>query len=62
VNRAPTLSGGESYYTEYRSVLFDAGRMVLLGSSVDDTTSIGDFDGVVTRMQSDPVFADGFDD
>lgn len=58
---APTTGGGISYHTEFNAVLFDRNRMVLTGSSVDNTTAASDFDAVITRMQSDLIFADGFE-
>jgi len=57
---APTSGTGTSYYTEFKDVLFDQNRMVLMGSSADSTTSANDLDTVVTRMQSDLIFFDGF--
>ncbi len=62
VGYAPTSGGaGISYYTEFSGVLFDQGRTVLVGSSADSTTTTTDLDTVVTRMQSDRIFVDGFD-
>lgn len=58
---APTSGNGASYDTEFNGVLFDQDRMVLVGSSVDNTTAVNDFDAVITRMQSDRIFADGFE-
>jgi uncharacterized delta-60 repeat protein len=58
---APTSGGGASYYSEFNGVLFDRDRMVLAGSSVDSTAAVSDFDAVITRMQSDLIFADGFE-
>lgn len=57
--RAPTLSGNASYYTEFNKVLLDAGKPLLLGSSVDSTSAATDFDGILTRLQSDLIFASG---
>lgn len=57
--RAPTLSGASSYYTEFNKVLLDAGKPLLLGSSVDSTSAATDFDGILTRLQSDLIFANG---
>lgn len=58
---APTTAGTNSYYTEFSGVVFDGMRPVVLGSSVDSTTTTSDFDGVVTRLLSDTIFAHGFD-
>jgi hypothetical protein len=33
----------------------------MLGSAVDHTTSVTDFDGILTRLHSDLIFANGFD-
>lgn len=57
--RAPTLSGNSSYYTEFNKVMLDAGKPLLLGSSVDSTSAATDFDGILTRLQSDMIFANG---
>ncbi|TDR45782.1 putative delta-60 repeat protein [Tahibacter aquaticus] len=57
--RAPTLSGGSSFATEFSKVLVDAGKPVLFGSSPDSTTGLTDYDGVLTRLQSDLIFASG---
>jgi len=58
---APTLGGTQtSYYSEFKGVLFDHNRTVLMGSASDSTTSANDLDVVVTRRQSDLIFFDGF--
>lgn len=57
---APTSTGADSFYTEFNGVLFDAGRPVVLGSSVDNTSSLNDFDGVIMRIRADLIFANGF--
>jgi len=58
---AGLTSGSEiSYFSEFKGVLFDDNRMVLMGSAADNTTSANDLDVVVTRRQSDLIFFDGF--
>ena len=57
--RAPTASGGVSFATEFSKVLVDAGKPVLFGSSPDNATALTDYDGVLTRLQSDLIFANG---
>lgn len=63
IHYAPTSSGGSigSNYTEFKGILFDQNRMVLVGSSSDSTSSANDLDVVVTRMTSDLIFFDGFE-
>ena len=58
---APTSAGADSFYTELNGVLFDAGRAVVLGSSVDNTGALSDFDGVIARIRADLIFANGFE-
>lgn len=61
---AAPASTGDSAYTRFTRVLFDGAQPVLLGSSVDSTTSATtDFDGVITRFSSstDTIFANGFE-
>lgn len=58
---APTSSGANSFYTGLNGVLFDAGRAVVLGSSVDNASALSDFDGVIMRMRADLIFANGFE-
>lgn len=56
--RAPTSAGTDSSDTGFDDVLVDGGgRPVLVGTSLDST---GDTDGIVARLQSDLIFADGF--
>lgn len=57
--RAPTLSGTLSFSTEITKVLIDVGRPVLYGSSPDNASSATDYDGVLTRLMSDLIFASG---
>lgn len=56
---APTLAGANSVYTEFSKVMLDAGKPLLLGSSVDSASAVTDFDGILTRLQSDLIFANG---
>lgn len=62
--RAPA-EGGPSYRTGFQRVLFDRARPVLFGRSPDDTASLTDFDGILTRLQTtidtSQVFADHFE-
>jgi uncharacterized delta-60 repeat protein len=58
---APTSSSASSFYTELSGVLFDAGRAVVLGSSVDNASALSDFDGVIMRIRADLIFANGFE-
>lgn len=60
VEYAPTLGTGISWYTELTDVLYDGARAVLAGSAVDSTTVVNDFDAVVTRLQTDMIYANGF--
>ncbi|RYD14742.1 MAG: hypothetical protein EOP90_12400 [Lysobacteraceae bacterium] len=55
---APTSAGPGSSDTGFADVLIDAGRPVLVGTSLD---SLGDTDGVIMRLQSDLLFTDSFD-
>jgi uncharacterized delta-60 repeat protein len=52
---------GSSYYTTFEQVRFDGFRPVILGSAVDNSAAISDSDAVLTRLQSDAIFADGYD-
>ena len=54
----PTSAGPGSSDTGFTDVLIDAGRPVLVGTSLD---SLGDTDGVIMRLQSDLLFTDSFD-
>lgn len=58
---APTSSSAISYFSEFKGVLFDQNRMVLMGSASDNATSASDLDVVITRRQSDLIFFDGFE-
>lgn len=55
--RAPTISGSLSASTEFTKVLVDAGKPVLYGSSPDHPSVQTDYDGVLTRLNSDLIFA-----
>lgn len=57
--QAPTGAGTASTDSGFDDVLVDGGgRPLLVGTSRDNT---GDMDGVVTRLQSDLIFADAFE-
>lgn len=56
--RTPTSAGTDSTDSGFSDVLIDAGRPVLVGTSLD---SLGDTDGVIVRLQSDLLFANGFE-
>ncbi|MEO7324893.1 MAG: hypothetical protein ABIW82_08700 [Dokdonella sp.] len=58
---APTSDTSLSFYTGFKKVRFDGAQAVILGSSVDNAGSVSDFDGVITRLQSDLIFANGFE-
>ncbi|MEO6688452.1 MAG: hypothetical protein ABIS07_11915 [Dokdonella sp.] len=58
---APTSGGSQSIYSEFKQVRFDGAQAVIIGSSVDNNGSVSDFDGVITRLQSDTIFANGFE-
>ena len=55
---APTSAGGTSTDSGFGDVLIDAGRPVVIGTSLD---SLGDTDGIIVRLQSDSIFANAFD-
>jgi uncharacterized delta-60 repeat protein len=55
---APTSAGGTSTDSGFSDVLIDAGRPVVIGTSLD---SVGDTDGIIVRLQSDFIFASSFD-
>lgn len=52
---------GQSFYTTFERVAYDGAKAVVLGSSVDDSSAAQDFDANITRLDSDVIFADGFD-
>lgn len=54
-------NGSQAYHTQFKQVRFDGSQPVILGSAVDSISSLTDFDGVITRLKSDRIFADGFD-
>lgn len=56
--KAPTSAAGESTDSGFSDVVIDGGRPVLVGTSLDST---GDTDGIITRLQSDLIFADRFE-
>lgn len=58
---APTTGNSPSNYTGFKRVHFDGSHPVIVGSAVDNTSSVSDFDGVITRLQSDVIFANGFE-
>jgi uncharacterized delta-60 repeat protein len=51
---------GLSFYTSFERVRFDGFQPVVLGSAVDSGAAISDFDAVITRLETDVIFADGF--
>jgi|GEM_PF-1108510 len=59
--QAPTSGGDGSDYTDICGVTFDQYRMVLMGSSADASSGTNDLDTVITRTQSDTIFANGFE-
>lgn len=56
---APTSGTSNSWRTRFRGVFLDAGRPVLAGESPDSTTADTDYDMMLTRLQSDLIFANG---
>lgn len=58
---APTSGSSLSYYTEFTGALYDQGNLVLIGSSADSSANANDLDAVATRLQSDVIFANGFE-
>ena len=50
-----------SYYTTFEQVRFDGFRPVMLGSAVDNSAAVSDSDAVITRLQSDVIFSNGYD-
>ena len=55
-------SGGQSAYkTAFKRVFFDAGRPVLAGEAPDSHTVTTDYDLIVTRLQSDLIFANNLE-
>ena len=56
--KAPTSAGGDSTDSGFSDVVIDGGRPVLIGTSLDSTS---DTDGIITRLQSDLIFADRFE-
>lgn len=58
---APTGGGIASWYTTFERVHFDGFQPVILGSAVDNSASVSDSDADITRLQSDVIFANGYD-
>ncbi|MEO5558625.1 MAG: hypothetical protein ABIO49_02655 [Dokdonella sp.] len=56
--KTPTSAGGNSTDSGFSDLVIDGGRAVLVGTSLDST---GDTDGIITRLQSDLIFADRFE-
>lgn len=56
--KTPTSAGGDSTDSGFSDLVIDGGRPVLIGTSLDST---GDTDGIITRLQSDLIFADRFE-
>lgn len=61
VHVAPGGSTGSSFRTGFERAEYDGGNAVVLGSAVDNSTSVSDFDAIITRLNPDRIFADGFD-
>ena len=51
---------GQSVYTSFERVRFDGFQPVILGSAVDNSVAVSDSDAVIVRLESDVIFADGF--
>ncbi|HET9047465.1 MAG TPA: hypothetical protein VFN29_00665 [Chiayiivirga sp.] len=58
---APTSDGNTSYATSFTGISLDGAKPVLIGSAVDNSTTLNDFDGVIGRLQDTSIFADGFE-
>lgn len=58
---AKTTGGQGAFRTIFKRVFLDGGRPVLVGESPDSTTGDTEFDLVVTRLQSDLIFANGLE-
>lgn len=64
---ATPTSGATTYspstYTSFYQVRFDGAQPVMIGNSVDNTESVVDFDGVITRLKLPPdrIFANDFE-
>lgn len=59
---ARTSSLQSAYTTSFKRVFLDAGgRPVLAGEAPDSNTAATDYDLVMARLQSDLIFANGFD-
>ncbi len=56
--KTPTSGGGLSTDSGFSDLVIDSGRPVLVGTSLDSTS---DTDGIITRLQSDLIFADKFE-
>lgn len=56
--KTPTTTAGDSTDSGFSGLLIDGGRPVIIGTSLD---SLGDTDGVIVRLQSDLIFANGFE-
>ena len=58
---AETTNGsGSAYSTTFNRVFLDGTRPVLVGSAPDSHTDNTDYDLIITRLQSDSIFANGF--
>lgn len=57
---AETTSGSSAYSTSFREIFLDGGRPVLAGEAPDSHTDFSDYDLIITRLQSDTLFANGF--
>jgi uncharacterized delta-60 repeat protein len=52
---------GPSFYSTFERVRYDGANAVAIGSSVDNSSAVFDFDGIVVRFAADLIFANGFD-
>ncbi|MBL0164971.1 MAG: hypothetical protein IPP82_15345 [Xanthomonadales bacterium] len=58
---ATTSSGaGAATVTFFGRVFLDAGRPVVAGMATDSATTVTDYDLIITRLQADRIFTNGF--
>lgn len=58
---APTSSlASQAYATRFRKIFFDAGQPLIAGDASYSTSDETDYDLVMTRLQADLIFANGF--
>lgn len=58
--RAKVSASTLAYRTVFKRVFLDSGRPVLAGEATYSTSDESDYDLVMTRLQADLIFADGF--